>query len=117
MAKELGLDNWKKYTGHCWRRTGATCLADEGISEVALKRGDWKSATVAMRYTNTSRVAREKQLGMLNFNSKKQHIDEKDALAKAEKLHRVDKHYPCGSSASTNNINVVDSLTAQKRLR
>ena len=50
---------------------------------------------------------------MLDFNNNKQHVDKKEALTKAEKLHGVDKYYPCGSSTSTNNISVVDSLTAQ----
>ena len=38
MAAAIGVLNPQRYTGHCWRRTGATCLAEEGISEISLKR-------------------------------------------------------------------------------
>ena len=68
MANKVTLDDWNKYTGHFWCRTGETCLDDEGISEVALKRvGDWKSVTVDMQYINAIRVAQEKHLAMLIF--------------------------------------------------
>ena len=66
-----------------------------------------------MQYINASRVAQEKKLGMLDFNTKKQRVEKNEALAKAEKLHGVNKHYPCRSTTNTNNINVVDSFTVQ----
>lgn len=32
IAQTLGLEDWQKYTGHCWRRTGATLMANAGLS-------------------------------------------------------------------------------------
>jgi integrase len=51
VAKFLGLSEPKKYTGHAWRSTSATVLADSGASQLDLKRaGSWKSDTVAKGY-------------------------------------------------------------------
>lgn len=72
MAHALKLPNPQRYTGHCWRRTGATCLAEEGISEIALKQArQYKIATAALGYINNSKRARKKQLTMLNFVGQK----------------------------------------------
>ena len=38
MDQSTGIPDPKRYTGHCWRRTGATCLDEEGISEISLKQ-------------------------------------------------------------------------------
>src|SRR5699024_3266518 len=51
VASFLKIPNWKSFTGHCMRRTGATLLVDAGGDEVALKRfGGWSSAKVAQGY-------------------------------------------------------------------
>lgn len=55
MPKEittfLNLPNPDNYTGHCFRRTSATVLADSGANLTTLKRhGGWKSSTVAEGY-------------------------------------------------------------------
>lgn len=48
IASYLGLENPKKYTGHCFRRTSATLLSNSGASTTMLKQlGGWKSLTVA----------------------------------------------------------------------
>ena len=72
MAADIGVLNPQHYTGHSWgQRTGATCLAEEGISETVLKHpGQWKSATAALVYINNNKEAREKQLTILNFLDK-----------------------------------------------
>lgn len=55
IAKYLGLNNPKKYTGHCLRRTSATLLAEAGANMTTLKRhGGWKSTTVAEGYLEDS---------------------------------------------------------------
>ena len=51
VAKELGLDDWSCYTGHCWRRSSATQVAGEGASVVDMKRQfGWRQESTAMRY-------------------------------------------------------------------
>jgi integrase len=47
-AKLLELPNFAEYTFHCFRRSGATALADEGANLLELKRaGRWASSKVA----------------------------------------------------------------------
>ena len=49
----------EKYTSHCFRRSGATFLADGGVSLENLKRfGRWKSTTCAERYVASSAAAK-----------------------------------------------------------
>ncbi|XP_011308819.1 uncharacterized protein [Fopius arisanus] len=59
MAKEaaifLNLPNVNRYTSHCIRHTSATCLANTGASDVALKQlGGWKSTEIAHNYCQNS---------------------------------------------------------------
>lgn len=55
IAKYLGLPNSEAYTGHCFRRSSATLLANTGADMSILKRhGGWKSTTVAEGYIEDS---------------------------------------------------------------
>ncbi|XP_071553455.1 uncharacterized protein [Temnothorax nylanderi] len=61
IAAYLNLENPKQYTGHCFRRTGATLLSNSGASTTMLKQlGGWKSITVAQGYVENSLKNREK---------------------------------------------------------
>lgn len=61
IAKYLNLANPSLYTGHTFRRTSATLVAEEGASLVQIKRlGGWKSTSVAEGYIdNTNRSRRQ----------------------------------------------------------
>lgn len=55
IATALGLSEPANYTGHCFRRSSASLLADAGADMHTLKRhGGWKSDTVAEGYVETS---------------------------------------------------------------
>lgn len=55
ISEFLGLEEPKLYTGHSFRRTSATLLANTGASITSLKRhGGWKSAQVAEGYVESS---------------------------------------------------------------
>ncbi|KAL0879211.1 hypothetical protein ABMA27_002994 [Loxostege sticticalis] len=55
IATFLKLPDSKLYTGHCFRRTSATLLADSGADLTVLKRhGGWKSSSVAEGYIEDS---------------------------------------------------------------
>lgn len=55
IAEFLKLRNPLTYTGHCFRRTSATLLADAGADSTLLKRhGNWKSSSVAESYIENS---------------------------------------------------------------
>lgn len=56
IATFLELENPGSYTGHCFRRSSATALADTGASSVTLKRQfRWKSDTVCQSYIDQSK--------------------------------------------------------------
>lgn len=55
IAEYLGLPNPTSYTGHSFRRTSATLLANAGADITTLKRhGGWKSSNVAEEYISDS---------------------------------------------------------------
>lgn len=55
IAEFLKLPNPATYTGHCFRRTSATILADAGADITTIKRhGSWKSSNVAEGYIENS---------------------------------------------------------------
>jgi len=48
LAKELGIQDSVSFTGHTFRRTGATWLANNGVSITLIKQaGRWLSEKVA----------------------------------------------------------------------
>lgn len=54
-AAFLDLDNVKKYTGHAFRRSSATLLADSGAStSMIMQHGGWKSPAIALSYVAQS---------------------------------------------------------------
>jgi integrase len=56
LATRLGLPNPELHTGHCWRRTGTTILAEAGASEETIMAyGKWSSRTVPRKYISTSK--------------------------------------------------------------
>lgn len=66
IAEYLKLDNPEKYTGHCFRRTSATFLANAGADLSVLKRhGGWKSSAVAEKYVEDSLEGKAKIARMI----------------------------------------------------
>lgn len=63
VATFLKLANPESYTGHTFRRTSATLLADSGADLLTIKRhGGWKSSSVAEGYLEDS-VGNKKRIG------------------------------------------------------
>lgn len=55
IARFLKLDNPEKYTGHAFRRTSATIMANSGMTIDQIQRQvGWKSAAVANGYVEES---------------------------------------------------------------
>lgn len=55
IASYLNLDNPKLYTGHSFRRSGATVAANAGIDMPTLQKlGGWLSPAMAQRYIDQS---------------------------------------------------------------
>jgi integrase len=81
IAQFLKLDNPKSYTGHAFRRTGATLAADKGIDMINLKRlGGWKSDSVAEGYIAESEASKKRIASVIQdvgpIENKKQKIQE-----------------------------------------
>ena len=89
VAKYLGYSDKdvEQFTGHCFRRTGATILAECGASVSTLKiAGNWKSSTVAEGYINNSNRMKRNIASAFNVtdgivdvvqNSREEHADNK----------------------------------------
>ena len=61
IASYLNLENPELFTGHSFRRTGATLLSNSGASLVEGKNlGGWKSDNVAQSYIEESLAVKEK---------------------------------------------------------
>lgn len=70
IAKFLGLPNAEAYTGHSFRRTSATLLANTGVDVLALKRhGGWKSDTIAEGYVADSLSNKNEMANRILYNS------------------------------------------------
>jgi hypothetical protein len=55
IALFLNLENPEKYTGHSFRQSSASWLADSGTDkDTIMRHGGWKSLTVAEGYIETS---------------------------------------------------------------
>jgi hypothetical protein len=55
IATALNLECPKEYTGHCFRRTGATFISNAGLSVMQLKEsGGWASSSIAESYVAES---------------------------------------------------------------
>lgn len=66
IATFLKLDAPSEYTGHAFRRAGATELVNNGGDLIALKAlGDWKSDTVAQGYIANSDAMRRKRAALV----------------------------------------------------
>ena len=76
VCTELALND-KKYTGHAFRRSAATNLADAGVGIVNLKRhGLWKSPAAAEGYiANSVPLRREREQKLLPESLRERSLD------------------------------------------
>lgn len=81
VAIFLKKENPQEFTGHCLRRTGATLLADSGVTIVELQRwGRWKNASVAQRYVDKSVKGKLNCAHILNGEQKKEEKQEEEKV-------------------------------------
>jgi integrase len=70
IAVFLMLEEPTEFSSHSFRHSGATALADQGLSVIELQRaGGWSSAAVAESYVETNDNARLKVARKLQSNS------------------------------------------------
>ncbi|KAJ8914393.1 hypothetical protein NQ315_017483 [Exocentrus adspersus] len=98
VAEYLNLPNSTLYTGHCFRRTSASLLADSGASIDVLKRhGGWKSASVAEGYIENS------------INTKKIVADSIFGLGVGNSTESASAHQVSGSAVSASSASSTSS--------
>lgn len=103
IASYLNLANTETYTGHCFRRTAATLLANTGADVLQLKRlGGWKSSTVAESYVDNSVVGQVKIANILTSNT---NIDDEPGPSKRNINNEPGTSNPLNSQGHINPSN------------
>lgn len=105
IASYLHLEHPETYTGHCFRRSSTSLLADSGADLLTVKRhGGWRSNTVAEGYIENS--AENKKI----ISSK--------ILGETENKGKMKENYQLVSSTATNsslneqNFHVLSNISA-----
>lgn len=120
IATYLNLPEPELYTGHCFRRTSATLLVDNGGDITALKRhGGWKSNTVAEGYiensvNNKTKIGQQitSSLSLNPSNSTEQTDTEPPAPKRFKQSHEKDIR-PSTSTSSSSNIQPKENVSLQ----
>lgn len=96
IAEFLNLPEPEKYTGHSFRRTSATLLADAGADIITLKRhGGWRSANIAEGYVQES-INNKRKIG--------------DLISRQIKLPRIEKPVAtCTTTTTTDSLLYTDT--------
>lgn len=119
IASYLSLPDVNSFTGHCFRRTAATLLANTGGDVLQLKKlGGWKSSSVAEGYVDSSLDGQIKIANLLSPTSSA--ATTSSAAASSTKPATVTSSSstrnvqiegmsstPCVSSVSTNSTNAT----------
>ena len=70
VASYLELEQPERYTGHSFRRTAATVLAENGATEQNMKlKFDWKDGKMTKEYMTTSKKFQREMATMLQGGS------------------------------------------------
>jgi hypothetical protein len=126
IANFLELPSAKEYTGHCFRRTSASLLANAGADMSVIKRhGAWKSSNVAEGYVDDSLENKKKICKLLlSGDQENTQIEKKRNLMKLLLLHRLrelrmfrlkkkkkfNETVTASSSSGASNVHISDEL-------
>lgn len=117
IASFLKLPYPEKYTGHCFRRTSASFLADSGVNISIIKRhGGWKSDRVAEGYVENS-LNNKRRIAANIIGRKIQKTDEHTvtsaALQQSEPVQQaVEPSVSIASSSATQNVTIISQSEA-----
>jgi hypothetical protein len=99
----LKLPSAKEYTGHCFRRTSASLLANAGADMSVIKRhGAWKSSNVAEGYVDDSLENKKKICKLLVGG------DQENTQIKKKK--KFNETVTASSSSGASNAHISDEL-------
>lgn len=118
VAKFLKLENPETYTGHAFRRSAATLLADCGADVRILKRfGGWKSDNVAEGYVEDSLQNKvnigKKILGDDNANASSSTVTNHE-ITVVEKHNDKSNYFSSEKGIYFNNTNCTITVNIQK---
>lgn len=101
IAQFLQLPNSKEYTGHCFRRSSSSLLADTGADLLTVKRhGGWKSNTVAEGYIETSEANKKRTATAILGLNKKVFLEPKNIASTSKDISPA----TCTDDVYTQNI-------------
>jgi hypothetical protein len=104
IASFLHLNDPEKYTGHFFRHSSASWLANVGADkDTIMRHGGWRSATVAEGYVETS-VGCKKRIAAQIFTFEENVLLEK--MIKLSNFENVENITKVSDSKNMNTINV-----------
>jgi hypothetical protein len=104
IAIFLELPSAKEYTGHCFRRTSASLLANAGADISVIKRhGAWKSSNVAEGYVDDSLENKKKICKLLVGGQDQENTQ-------IEKKMKFNETVTASSSSGASNVHISDEL-------
>lgn len=117
----IALTNLKyeKYTGHSFRRTSTTILANQGVGIETLKRhGPWKSNTVCEGYIQNS-LAQKRKVGSLISNaiclSSTSTVGSTAEVQPKKRAPLMSVSNECRQSTSASTITETDRISNQRK--
>jgi integrase len=113
IAEFLKLPNQKDFTGHAFRRTAATILANQGAGLLLIKQaGGWRSDAVAQRYIAESDLPKKEVASKLSSAISSSTVPTTNLLSAAASTNATATALQ-GSSSTTTNLTIqVDMRNA-----
>lgn len=119
IAKFLNLPNPTGYTGHCFRRSSATMLANSGGDLLTVKKhGGWKSSTVAEGYVDSTLSKKNNVSNLILMNdtpcSSKNipNLNSIDADTPSTSKHTFNDDFSNSENISNENLNMMANVNA-----
>lgn len=106
IAEYLKLKNEVNYTGHSFRRTSATLLANKGVDVLGLKRhGGWKSSTVAESYVEDS-LQNKNQFAEKILHDNESPCIVSDTTLQSSTCASISREFSVNTGTEKNNISI-----------
>lgn len=114
VATFLQIEFPEKYTGHAWRRSGATWLGDDGTDVINIQRaGGWASRSASEGYIAESKITKNAIANSISISTLKKvkHIKSKE---KNKNKNKIEKNLNHLFSFSDCNVN-IKSINIKKK--
>lgn len=110
IAQYLKLENFSNYTGHSFRRTAATWMANSGAADLELKKwGRWKSEKIAGGYVDQSDPMKRKFASII-LGDNNNDLNNKGLIEKNIKNNKILKIANEHNLTIDNNENPINNI-------